>query len=124
MEELLDEVKKIIHVQQLNITRRKKLYEYPFTDNCFHYYQLMTLQRSLEVWEYCRELIEKYKKNRWGPIERPRSSEFETKMSMEIKDYPGVLTQKTREAMIEYMKTLEWRIEQLEGELQSIISNV
>lgn len=120
MEELLDEVKKIIHVYNLNLKRQKKFYDYPFTNNCNHYYRLMMIQGSIEIWENCRALLEKYQNKRWGQIERHRSLEFESKMNLEIKDFPGAITQRTRQDMIEYMRKLEWKVEQLEGEYNGL----
>ncbi|OXM87020.1 hypothetical protein [Paenibacillus rigui] len=76
MEELIEDVERIIHVYKLSIERQKKHYDYPFTNNPDHYYKLMMLQKTLEVWTICLEKILKYKKiggDRWSQ-EEARSS--------------------------------------------------
>lgn len=115
MEELIEDVERIIHIYKLNIERQKKYYDYPFTNNPDHYYRLMMLQKTLEVWITCLEKVLKYKKNRWGPIEERRSNEFENKINIEKYGVPGFVTPSTLDAMLNYMKRLESRIEQLES---------
>lgn len=115
MEELIEEVEQIIHVYSRNIERQKKCYDYPFTQNSDHYYQLMMIQKTLTVWESCLETIVRYQKNRWGPIEPRRSKEFDLVIKSEKEGIPGYVTQKTLNAMLNYMSRLESRIEQLEG---------
>lgn len=115
MEELIEEVERIIHVYKLNIERQKKYYDYPFTNNPDHYYKLMMLQKTLEVWTNCLEKILKYRKNRWGPIEPRRSKEFANRIKIEKSGMPGFVTQNTLDSMLEYIKRLESKIEQLES---------
>jgi hypothetical protein len=115
MEELIEEVEQIISVYKLNIERQKKYYDYPFTNNPDHYYNLMMLQKTLEVWTIYLEKILKYRRNRWGPVEPRRSKEFEKRISIEKKYSPGFVTHNTLDAMLEYIKRLESRIEQLES---------
>lgn len=115
MEELIEEVEQIVLTYKLNIERQKKYYDYPFTNNPDHYFILMMLQKNLEVWTKCLEKIRKYKKDRWGPIERRRSKEFENRLKLEKNGVPGFVTPRTLEDMLSYMRRLECRIEQLEG---------
>ncbi|GFZ93813.1 hypothetical protein GCM10008018_45310 [Paenibacillus marchantiophytorum] len=115
MEELIEEVEHIVYVYKLNIERQKKYYDYPFTNNPAHYYQLMMLQKTLEVWTSCLEKIMKNKKDRWGPVEPRRSKEFDKRIKLEKNGVPGFVTPNTLNAMLTHMKCLESRIEQLES---------
>lgn len=119
MEELIEEIEQIITIYNLNLERQKKYYDYPFTNNTAHYYQLMMIQKSLDSWTSCLEKLKKYKKDRWGPIEPRRSKEFEKRIKLEKEGIPGFITPRTIEAMLVYTKQLESRIEQVEGELLS-----
>jgi uncharacterized protein (UPF0371 family) len=115
MEELIEDVERIIDVYKQNIERQKKYYDYPFTNNPDHYFRLMMLQKTLEVWLNCLGKIQKYQKTRWGPIEVRRSKEFEKRIHMEKNGVPGFVIPSTLGAMLSYMKRLESRVEQLEG---------
>lgn len=115
MEELIEDVEQIINVYKLSIEREKKYYDYPFTNNPDHYYKLMMLQKTLEVWTICLEKILRYKKHRWGPVEPRRSKEFTSRINIERNGVPGFVTPCTLDAMLTYMKRLESRVEQLEG---------
>ncbi|MCK8487015.1 hypothetical protein M0651_07525 [Paenibacillus sp. MBLB2552] len=115
MDELIEEVEQVILQYKLNIERQKKYYDYPFTNNPDHYYKLMMLQKTFEVWTNCLEKIMKYRKERWGPIEPRRSKEFDDRIKNEKNGVPGFVTPRTLDAMLTYIKCLESRIEQLEG---------
>lgn len=58
------------------------------------------------------------------PIEPFMSDKFKEKMELEIKHFPGILTDKTRYQIIDYMKILEWRIEELEDNVHSMNKKV
>ncbi|MFH5181588.1 hypothetical protein ACHHV8_02540 [Paenibacillus sp. TAB 01] len=73
MEELIEEIEQIITMYKLNLERQKKYYDYPFTNNTAHYYQLMMIQKSLEAWTSCLEKLKKYKKDRWGRSSRGKA---------------------------------------------------
>lgn len=92
MEELIEDVEQIIKVYKLSIEREKKYYDYPFTNNPEHYYKLMMLQKTLEVWTTCLEKILRYKKQRWGPVEPRRSKEFTSRINIERNSVPGFVT--------------------------------
>ncbi|MCM3341596.1 hypothetical protein M3650_23970 [Paenibacillus sp. MER TA 81-3] len=115
MEELIEDVEQIINVYRLSIEREKKYYNYPFTNNPDHYYKLMMLQKTLDIWIICLEKILRYKKHRWGPVEPSRSKEFTRMIKVERNGVPGFVTPRTLDAMLTYMKRLESRVEQLEG---------
>lgn len=114
---MLIEVTKILKTYQASIERQKKYYDYPFTQNCDHYYKLILLQQKKDIWSECKSLIEKYKKNRMGPVMKKRSEEFEKIIKLEKRGMPGFITMETEKRMIEYMKKLEWLTEELEGRL-------
>ncbi|MGY5345914.1 hypothetical protein ACXFAU_26085 [Paenibacillus glucanolyticus] len=59
MEELIEDVERIIDVYKQNIERQKKYHDYPFTNNPDHYFRLMMLQKAIEVWSNCLEKIQK-----------------------------------------------------------------
>lgn len=63
MEELIEDVEQIINVYRLSIEREKKYYNYPFKNNPDHYYKLMMLQKTLEIWIICLEKILRYRKH-------------------------------------------------------------
>lgn len=92
----------------------EKVYNYPFTNNPDYNYRLMMLQKNMDTWQSCLELIKRYKKERWGPLEPRRSKEFEAKAKVEGNGVPGFVTRGTLGAMLAYMKRLECRIEELE----------
>ncbi|MDD9267849.1 hypothetical protein ACFPES_12505 [Paenibacillus sp. GCM10023248] len=121
MEELITEFKAIVQQYKHTIQRLKKHYDYPFTTECGHYYTLIINQNSLEVFERSINIIERFRKKRMLPAFKFRSDEFKTNMEFEIKRYPGVLTVRTQENIINYMKTLELIIEELEHQLNSFI---
>lgn len=114
MNELINEIKDNITLYEHTLSRRKKHYEYPFTRSCDHYYSLIILQNTLDVWERCLEVVEKYKKHRMQPVEPFLSDVFKDKMEFEIKRFPGILTENTRFQITDYMKKLEWKVEELE----------
>ncbi|NQX71817.1 hypothetical protein HQN90_37730 [Paenibacillus alba] len=117
MEEMLNEVTKILKTLQANMERQKKYYDYPFTQSCDHFYKLILLQQKMETWNQCKSLIEKYKKSRMGPIMKRRSEDFESMIELQKRGMPGFITKVTEAGMLEYMKSLEWIIEELERQL-------
>lgn len=68
MNELISEVEGIIKIQKHLIERNKKFHEYPFMNDCDHFYRLVLLHKTLEVWEGCLRLLHKYRKKRCAPI--------------------------------------------------------
>ena len=117
---MLNEVKRIVETYRLSIERNKKYYDYPFTQDCDHYYKLIHLQINLDVWGRCKNLIEKYRKTRMGPLMKRRSEDFEKIIEVQKKGVPGFITQGTEQDMMEYMRKLEWIIEELEGQLHTL----
>lgn len=104
--------------------RHKKYYNYPLTNNPDHYYRLMMLQKTLDTWSSCFDLIMRFKKERCGPIELWKSKSFEMKIKVEESSVPGFVTRSTLRAMLTYMNRLESRIEQLETVLYARESNI
>lgn len=119
MNELINEIQNNIDIYENSLARNKKHYEYPFSQNCDHYYKLIILQKTLDTWKSCFEVVIRYKKNRIKPIEPFLSEHIKENMEYEIKRYPGILTEKTKYQIIDYMKRLEWKIEELEDKFNS-----
>lgn len=117
MEELLDEVDRILKIIKANVERNKKYHDYPFTQNCDHYYKLILLQNSLDVWTQCKSLIEKYRKTRMGPLMPRRSNDFKRVLETQKKVMPGFITRATEVEILEYIRKLEWIVEELEAQL-------
>lgn len=117
MEELLEEVDRILRTCNANIERNKKYHDYPFTQNSDHYYKLILLHHNFEVWRQCKCLIERYKKNRMGPLMIRRSSEFKKIFDVQKRGGPGFITRATGEEILEYIRKLEWIVEELEVQL-------
>lgn len=63
MNELILEVEDIIRTQKLLIERNKKYHEYPFMNDCDHFYRFVLLHKTLEVWEKCLRCWRGIKKN-------------------------------------------------------------
>lgn len=117
MNELINEIKNNITIHELSLIRQKKHFEYPFTQNCDHYYSLIILQNTLDIWKRCLEVVHKYNKNRMEPVEPFLSEVLKEKIEFETNHRPGVLTEKTKDQVIDYMKKLEWQIEDLEDKV-------
>jgi hypothetical protein len=115
--ELIQEVESICGTYRASIERNKKYFDYPFTSNSDHYYKLMLLHTRLDTWERVAQLLSRYNRDRLGAIEKARSDEFKKIIDIQLKGCPGFITERTRNEMIEYMKKLEWRIDELEDNL-------
>jgi hypothetical protein len=83
MDELIQVVEDRISTLKTSIEYNKKYTNYPFTDDCDHYYKLMLLQNRADNWEQFRSVLFKFKNNRCKPI-RKKSSELEQIMKVEI----------------------------------------
>lgn len=117
MEELLDEVDRILKTFKANVERNMKYHDYPFTQNCDHYYKLILLQNSLDVWTQCKSLIERYRETRMGPKMLRRSNDFKRIIETQKKGMPGFITRATEVEILEYIRKLEWIVEELEAQL-------
>ena len=111
MNELISEVEAIIRTQKHLIERNKKYHEYPFMNDCDHFYRLVLLHKTLEVWERCLRLLDKYRKKRCAPIGFLKGETIEKIFEVENR-YSGILPRKTQIEIIEYIKTLEWQLEE------------
>lgn len=109
MNELISEVEKIISTQKQMIARNKKYHEFPFMSDCQHYYRLIILQNTLDVWEGCLKLLLKYKKDRCSDFTY-KSTMFERMFEVEMK-YTRIFPYKMQTEVVEYMKNLEWQLE-------------
>jgi hypothetical protein len=112
MEELIKEVQENILKIKANISRNKKYHDYPFTNNCDHYYKLNQLHKQLDCWEMFSSLILKYQNKRCIDF-KLQSDIFANIIEIEKNTIPGFVTQKTLSQIFEYMRTMEWKIEQL-----------
>ncbi|MDQ0888528.1 hypothetical protein QFZ81_003616 [Paenibacillus sp. V4I9] len=112
MEELMNVVQEKIKIMDANISRNKKYFDYPFTSNCNHYYKLILLHSQAECWEQFLKLLVKFNSERKLDFHK-KCDDFEKKLSFEKSVAPGFVTQKTLAQMIEYMRTLEWKVEEL-----------
>jgi hypothetical protein len=82
-------------------------------NECDHIYRLLQTQCTIEAWKKCGALLEKFYKKRECAELTVRSTEFEKRIEMEITRFPGYLTPKTRSEVIEYIRLLEWKLQQL-----------
>ncbi|NOU62821.1 hypothetical protein GC096_02005 [Paenibacillus sp. LMG 31461] len=114
MDELITNVEKSIHTLNLNIERNKKYYDYPFTNNCDHFYRLNQMHKQLECWNHFLEMLRKFKNDRCCILMK-ESSVFEKKINVERKTVPGFVTHTTLQEMIEYMRKLEWKVDGMNG---------
>ncbi|CAN7310873.1 hypothetical protein LJR153_001682 [Paenibacillus sp. LjRoot153] len=112
MEELLNVVSEGINKINTNIARNKKYFDYPFTTNCGHFYKLLLLHSQVECWEQFLKLLNKFKGDRDVTFTK-QCEEFEKRITIEKSMVPGFVTQDTLNQMIEYMRTLEWKVEEL-----------
>jgi hypothetical protein len=94
MDELLDLVEKNITVIKSTIERNKKYHDYPFTNNCDHYYTLILLQNRLDNWESFSKIILRFKNSRCTPVSK-KSDRFEKMITVERNGVPGYITRKT-----------------------------
>ncbi|MCP1312253.1 hypothetical protein [Paenibacillus tyrfis] len=112
--ELIETVERNVGLYSAALERSKKYYDYPFTSNSDHYYKLILLQIKLDCWEQMLNLLRRFKNVRCEKLER-RSDFFVKSIEIEARGVPGFVTQQTLRNMIEYMKKLEWKIEELQG---------
>jgi hypothetical protein len=112
MEELLNVVSASIKKINTNIARNKKYFDYPFTSNCDHYYKLMLLHSQSECWEQFLQLLVSFNEKRNIEFHK-KSNEFKRRLKIEKSVAPGFVTSKTLAQVIGYMRTLEWKIEEL-----------
>lgn len=122
MNELISVIEKRILSLKSDIERSKNYMDYPFTSNCDHIYRVLLLHNHLETWEQFFKLIIHFKSSRSESFEK--QSEFlEVVTKSEIKGIPGFVTKKTLQDMCEYMKQLEWKIEEQSGIWRTIEVN-
>ncbi|OXM87071.1 hypothetical protein [Paenibacillus rigui] len=114
MNELITLVERNIKSYQASIERNKKYFDYPFTNNSDHYYKLILLHDRLECWESFLRLLFRFKNNRVETVEK-QSDMFDKMIKVQTSGVPGFVTKPTIARMLDYMKTLEWRIEELHG---------
>ncbi|MGQ5393030.1 hypothetical protein ACT8ZS_19625 [Paenibacillus sp. M.A.Huq-84] len=114
MNELIKKTIANIDSYKAAIARNKKYSEYPFTNNCDHYYHLLLLQNRLENWERFLALLEQFKNSRCVRVEK-KSELFHKIINVEKNSVPGFVTMETLNEMLEYMKKLEWKLEELDG---------
>lgn len=114
MNELIFVIEKNINSLKSDVERNKKHTDYPFTNTCDHLYRRVLLQNRLETWEQFLKLINQFKNTRSNPFEK-QSEYFENIMKSQIKGIPGFVTKRTLQEITEYMKQLEWRIEEQNG---------
>lgn len=114
MNELISIIEKGIQSLKSDIQRNRNYTDLPFTNSCDHLYRGLLLQIRLESWEQFLKLTNRFKSSRNEPFIK-QSDFFEDIMKSQIKGIPGFVTKKTLKDMSEYMKQLEWRIEELNG---------
>ena len=114
MDELIQVVEKNINSLKKTIEHNKKYYDYPFTSNCDHYYKLLLLHNRLENWENFLSTLLTFKNTRCKEISK-KSDYFEKVMKIENEGVPGFVTKRTQLDILEYMKQLEWKLEESEG---------
>jgi len=113
MHEMFDEIDCTIDNKKRHLARLKDGMDAPMVSECDRHYLVCLARNSLDTWLKCRELLERYRVHRHECDLPFMSKHFEDLMEMEINRSPGMLTVKTRKAMVEYMKKLEWRLEQV-----------
>jgi hypothetical protein len=114
VDELILVVESKIKSLRDSIEYNKKYFDYPFTNNCDHYYKLLLLHNRLENWELFLKTLLTFKSSRCKPISK-KSSVFEKILKLENDDVPGFVTKRTQFELLEYVRQLEWKIEELQG---------
>ncbi|WP_144028905.1 hypothetical protein [Paenibacillus tyrfis] len=114
MDELIQVVENKINSLRASVEYNKKYFDFPFTNNSDHYYKLMLLHNRLENWELFLKTLLSFRNSRCKIISK-KSSFFKKVMEMENQGVPGYVTKKTQSQILEYIKQLEWKIEELEG---------
>ncbi|MBW4677807.1 MAG: hypothetical protein KME52_28565 [Desmonostoc geniculatum HA4340-LM1] len=89
------EVEAVIRTQKQMIERDKKYHEYPFINDCDHFYRLVLLHKTLDVWERCLQLLEKYRKKRCEPIGSFKGETIERIFEVE-NSYSGFIPKKLK----------------------------
>ncbi|MCZ8513392.1 hypothetical protein O9H85_13330 [Paenibacillus filicis] len=114
MDELIRVVENKINILRASIEYNKKYFDFPFTNNCNHYYKLMLLHNRLENWELFLETLLSFRNSRCKIISK-KSTFFEKVLNMENEGVLGYITKKTQSQILEYIKQLEWKVEELGG---------
>lgn len=116
MNELISEIEGIVSTLKLSIEKSKKYKEQPFMSNKEQHYRFIIQYNTLEVWETCLALLLKYQKKRCIEDLNFKSTDFKKILEFQNK-FSGIIPRKNQIEMIEYMKILEWRIEELTNEV-------
>ncbi|MDQ8735681.1 hypothetical protein [Paenibacillus sp. LHD-38] len=114
MLEIIEDIETKIIGLQSQIQNRKSFERYNFSYESDNQYKIFVLTLELEKWEALMKLLVTYQKKRCVPFIR-KSNDFERTIQLQIKDYPGTIRKETCSSMIEYMKQLEWEIENRNG---------
>ncbi|NOU96192.1 hypothetical protein GC093_23625 [Paenibacillus sp. LMG 31456] len=114
MDELIGVVENKINSLRASIEYNKKYVDYPFTNNCDHYYTILLLHNRLENWELFLKTLLSFRNSRCKPVSK-KSDFFEKIMKLENESIPGFVTMRTQAQLLEYIKQLEWKVEELEG---------
>lgn len=107
-------MEKTISLLNLNIERNKKYHDYPFTNNCDHFYRLNQFHKELECWKSFLDTVLRFRNKRCCILSKD-SYIFEDRINFEKENMPGFVTLTTLRGMIEYMRKLEWKIDELNG---------
>ncbi|MEV5030346.1 hypothetical protein [Paenibacillus sp. LPE1-1-1.1] len=114
MFEIIEDIETKIIGLQSQITNRKSFERFNFSYESDNQYKIFVLTLELEKWEALLNLLVQYQKKRCIPITR-KSKDFEKTIQLQLKDVPGTIRRETCSSMIEYMKQLEWEIENRNG---------
>ncbi|OBZ13208.1 hypothetical protein [Bacillus sp. FJAT-26390] len=110
MLEMIEDIEAKMISLQSQIRNRKSCERNNFSYESDNQYKILVLTLELEKWEALMALIAQYQKKRGTPITR-KSKDFERTIQLQMKDVPGSIRRETCLAMIDYMKQLEWEIE-------------
>jgi hypothetical protein len=110
MLEMMEDIETKMTGLQSQIRNRKSCERNHFSYESDNQYKILVLTLELEKWEALMALIVQYQKKRDMPTVR-KSKDFERTIQLQMKDVPGSIRRETCLAMIEYMKQLEWEIE-------------
>ncbi|REE81563.1 hypothetical protein A8990_11889 [Paenibacillus taihuensis] len=119
MNEMIKEVEEIIRVQQHRIKRNELSHEFPYMSEYDHFIRLAYLYKTLEIWEACHKLMLKYQKRREVPVGAINAEAIEQILKMAHR-YPGIRVE-TLERIVEYVKTLEWKLEEKEKNIGNFV---
>lgn len=122
MLEIIEDIEAKIKVLQSQIENRKSCERFNFSHESDNQYKLLVLMIELEKWEASLKLLIHYQNKRGFPVKR-KSKDFEKMIQLQIRDMPGSIRRETCSLMIEYMKQLEWKIENNDGFLLDDVGN-